>query len=68
MMISDKLKTAISKVLEQRWIDDEYGRFHCRSCGANKFVDYGDHKTPTKERVESCSPNCPYRILQEEFM
>lgn len=43
-----------------RWISHGYGKFSCRSCGAARLVDYGDHEQPATEKREACSASCPW--------
>jgi hypothetical protein len=55
----------IRPLLEFRWQDRGMGQMSCRSCGALRSVDYGDHETPMTEKRESCSRSCPWRIAEE---
>jgi len=60
-----KVYEAFNKIFRFRWENLGYGKFRCLSCGAFKYVDYGDHEQPKTEKVEECSKNCPWRIVEE---
>lgn len=61
------LADAITKILQSRWIDRGFGQFACRSCGAQRSVDYGDHETPMTEKREPCSRSCPWHVVETAF-
>lgn len=50
----------LTRLLNFQYADRGFGTYACRSCGAFRFVDYGDDETPTTERRESCSATCPW--------
>jgi len=61
----ETLRELLLRLLAFRWADHGYGRFTCRSCGAAREVDYGDHNQPGSEWRETCSPNCPWQQADE---
>lgn len=65
MSLRPAVHEALGKIMNQRWTDDGYGKFRCRSCGARRMVDYGDHEQETTETREACSRSCPWRIVEE---
>lgn len=56
---------ATEKLLQFQYNNLGYGKFSCSSCGSLMYVDYGDHDTPTTEKAEECSKNCPWRKAKE---
>ena len=56
---------SLRRLLEFQWVDHGMGKMTCRSCGATKWVDYGDHEQPASEQVEPCSRSCPWRVAAE---
>lgn len=60
-----RAKTIIRNLLPFQYESLGYGKFRCRSCGALKYVDYGDKDQPTTEKVEEHSKNCPWHIARD---
>ncbi len=63
--MTTNLIEATKKLLGFQYKSLGYGKFSCSSCGALKYVDYGDQDIPMSEKAEECSKNCPWRKVKE---